>query len=106
MKLCGALSELQWGGWKLIESPHVVKLTPTLLDQYPKEAVALLAALWKGGRLGEVDQAWKGRVEEWVGEWFARWERTEEMVGFFDIGTGLSRPSRTLTSAFIDRRDA
>lgn len=82
MKLCGALSELQWGGWKLVEFPHVIKLTPTLLDKHPKEAVALLAALWKGGRLGEVDQAWKGRVEEWVGEWFGRWERTEEMVGF------------------------
>lgn len=48
--------------------------------QYPKKAIALLAALWKGGRLGEVDQAWKGRVAVWFGEWFGPWERTEEKV--------------------------
>lgn len=82
MKLCGALSELQWGGWKLIELPHVVKLTSQLLDKHQKEALTLLASLWQAKRLGEVDHAWKGRLEVWIGEWFSRWERTEDKVGF------------------------
>lgn len=80
MKLCGALSELQWGGWKLVELPHVVKLTSQLLTNYSREAIALLAALSKAKRLGEVDQAWRGTLEDWLAGWFGRWEKTETQV--------------------------
>lgn len=83
LALCGALAELNWGGWKLLALPLVLKHTGTLLKTMPGKTLALLASLERGGRLekGAVDVVWKTRLEGWVEEPFGEWEFSEESVG-------------------------
>ncbi|KAF9258369.1 hypothetical protein L218DRAFT_1080452 [Marasmius fiardii PR-910] len=69
LKLHGVLSELGWGGWKMIVQPVLAKKTSKLLDTATetkgKETMRLLAALCRGGKIGDVDLVWRRKVEEW-----------------------------------------
>ena len=83
LELCGTLAELNWGGWKLLALPLVLKHTGLLLHTMPAKTLTLLAVLERGGRLdrGAVDVVWKARLEGWVEERFGEWHFSEENVG-------------------------
>ena len=68
LELTGALSDLGWGGWKLVALPYVSANTHKMLGSHPGETLELLAALNRAGRLGEMDVVWKQRVGTWVEE--------------------------------------
>ncbi|EGO05101.1 hypothetical protein SERLA73DRAFT_27651, partial [Serpula lacrymans var. lacrymans S7.3] len=53
--LCGILSELGWGGWKLAGLPAVLKATPVLLEHELKLTIHLFASLKKQGKISDVD---------------------------------------------------
>ncbi|KAI0045527.1 hypothetical protein FA95DRAFT_1561038 [Auriscalpium vulgare] len=80
MRLCGLLSDLQWGGWKLLELPYVVKLTPQLLESEPRGTLALLASLQKAKRLHDADRLWQQKIDEWVKGRLVGWSLTAENV--------------------------
>ncbi|KAG7091487.1 hypothetical protein E1B28_010518 [Marasmius oreades] len=81
LKLHGVLSELGWGGWKMIAQPVLVKKTSRKLETETemaikgKETIILLAALCRRGKLGEVDLVWRRKVEEWS------YKRLKEFAG-------------------------
>ncbi len=80
LDLCGTLSNLGWGGWKLIALPHVIRSVPQLLQSHPSKVLALLSILRNDGRLDGVDSAWKQRLQSWVDIRFREWKGTEEQV--------------------------
>ncbi|KAI0302300.1 armadillo-type protein [Multifurca ochricompacta] len=82
-QLCGILSDLLWGGWRLLELPHMVNNLPDLLDVNRLWGLALLASLHRGQRLKNVPVAWLHRLEEWVLERFENWAITPENVEEF-----------------------
>lgn len=79
-KLCGVLSDMNWGGWKLIALPNVVKQTHTLILNHPKEMLGLLSTAQREKRLESVDEGWKRRLQEWVGQRFQEWSATPDQV--------------------------
>lgn len=83
IELCGALSDMDWGAWKLICRPFVPKLTPTLLDSLPAKTLELLVALHRERRLADVDIVWKQRLQSWVNTRFDDWDDNEENVRTF-----------------------
>ena len=74
VELCGALSDLNWGGWKMLALPHVLKLAPELLQSHTAKTLELLVAVHREGRLENVDVAWKGKLQKWVDGRFAAWD--------------------------------
>ena len=80
ISLLGSLAELNWGGWKPLGHPAVLRRTPELLDAEPRAALRLLVDLHKEGKLGEVDHVWRIRMGKWVEGRLSSWERTEEKV--------------------------
>ncbi|TBU52202.1 hypothetical protein BD310DRAFT_784738, partial [Dichomitus squalens] len=78
IELTGALSELSWGGWKLVALPYVSANTHKLLESHSGETLELLAALHREKRLGEMDLVWKQRLWTWVEKRLEGWERSEE----------------------------
>ena len=90
IELTGALSELSWGGWKLVALPHVSAKTHRLLESHPMETLELLAALNGERRLGDVDIVWKQRFGTWVEKRLSSWERSESNVSVrFSANTAL-----------------
>ena len=85
IELCGALSDLGWGGWKLIASPHVKKNTFQLLQSHTKQTSALLVALHREKRLGDVDVVWKQRFQTWSQIVLSNWQLTEDNVRQIDL---------------------
>lgn len=85
IELCGSLSDLGWGGWKLIALPHVKKNTFHILETHPKQALALLVALHREKRLSDVDIVWKQRFQTWVQMNLANWQLSEENVRFIGV---------------------
>lgn len=83
IELTGALSDLSWGGWKLVALPHVSANTHKLLESHPMETLELLAGLNREKRLGDMDVVWKQRFEAWVEKALVKWERSETNVGVF-----------------------
>jgi U3 small nucleolar RNA-associated protein 20 len=65
-QLCGILSDLSWGGWKLLEFPHMVQHLPNLVDYDAIRGLRLLAALHGAQRVKDVPTAWLLRLEEWI----------------------------------------
>jgi U3 small nucleolar RNA-associated protein 20 len=63
-QLCGILSGLSWGGWKLLELSHVTKYLSDLLDSDPLRGLVLLAELYRAQRLGSVPITWLQQLEE------------------------------------------
>jgi U3 small nucleolar RNA-associated protein 20 len=74
-QLCGILSDLSWGGWKMVEFPHMIQQLPNLLDCDATRGLELLAALHK-----DVPAAWLLRLEEWILRRFEAWTVTPEKV--------------------------
>lgn len=76
--LSGSLSDMDWGGWKLIALPHVLRHTsPLLQSESPdvsKYALRLLARLSKEGKLESSERAWKETVGAWVIQRLDTWE--------------------------------
>ncbi|KAK7691383.1 hypothetical protein QCA50_004782 [Cerrena zonata] len=86
LELCGVLSDLNWGGWKSLALPRIMKLLPTYLDNHSDKSLELLVALVKGHRLDGIDVVWKQRVQTWVDGRFSDWNRTDvQMFEFAQI---------------------
>ena len=79
-QLCGILSDLSWGGWKMLEFPHMIQQLPNLLDCDAIRGLRLLAALHNAQRVKDVPAAWLLRLEEWVLRRFEAWTMTAEKV--------------------------
>lgn len=69
-QLCGILSDLSWGGWKLLEFPHMIQHLPNMVDSDPIRGLRLLAALHGAQRVKDVPAAWLLRLEEWISKRF------------------------------------
>lgn len=80
LELCGVLSDLNWGGWKLLALPRVIKLLPSYLENHSEKSLELLVALVRQHRLDGVDTAWKQRIETWVNGRFSEWRQTDDQV--------------------------
>jgi len=80
VQLCGILSDLSWGGWQLLEFPHVVKRLPDLLESDAIGSLRLLATLHSARRVKGVPAAWFLRLEEWTLKQFEGWVLTPEKV--------------------------
>ncbi|KAI0832589.1 hypothetical protein BC628DRAFT_1347439 [Trametes gibbosa] len=80
IELTGALSELSWGGWKMVAAPYISANTHKLLQTHPPQTLEMLAALNKDKRLGDMDVVWKQRFQTWVEKVFASWSPTEQNV--------------------------
>ncbi|KAF9234002.1 armadillo-type protein [Melanogaster broomeanus] len=78
--LLGALSELSWGGWKLIALPTLLRSTSTLLEKEPRKTSRLLSGLRRSDKLGEVDIVWRHTVDTWVCDRLSRWELSMDSV--------------------------
>jgi U3 small nucleolar RNA-associated protein 20 len=70
LKLHLCLADVNWGGWKLIALPVLIKSTVKpdlgLLDREQRQLVAFLAALARGNKIdtpAELDASWKKKVE-------------------------------------------
>lgn len=80
LELCGVLSSLNWGGWKLLAQSHVLKTIPDLLDTHTEKALELLDALQKEKRLQGMDAQWKERLQTWVQTRLGNWTKGIEQV--------------------------
>ena len=80
VQLCGILSDLSWGGWQLLEFPHVVKRLPDLLESDTIGSLRLLATLHSSRRLKGVPAAWLLRLEEWILKRLGGWVLTPGKV--------------------------
>ncbi|KAM5545238.1 hypothetical protein V8D89_001349 [Ganoderma adspersum] len=106
IELTGALSELLWGGWKLVALPHVSVKTHKLLETHPTETLELLAALNGEKRLGDMDIVWKQRFGTWVEKTLSNWDRSEANVRMLECVLQLSNLLSKLTPllvAIVDR---
>ncbi|EPQ55347.1 hypothetical protein GLOTRDRAFT_42472 [Gloeophyllum trabeum ATCC 11539] len=88
LQLYGSLAELQWGGWKLIALPNLLKAAPDLLHKEPRRTAELLATLYKKGMLGEVDAGFKVKFGEWARAKLSSWQKSEEQV--FELASILA----------------
>ena len=82
LDMTGALSELNWGGWKLLALPHVLRRTAALLETQPQKTLEMLSALHKDLRLDAVDATWNQSVQSWVDARFEHWQGSQEQVGY------------------------
>ncbi|KAH9067708.1 armadillo-type protein [Lactarius vividus] len=78
--LCGILSDLSWGGWQLLESPHVVKHMQSLLELDALRGLALLAVLNNTQKLKDAPIIWLKQLEDWILMRFESWAMTREKV--------------------------
>jgi hypothetical protein len=85
-QLCGILSDLSWGGWKLLELSHVTKHFADLLDSDAFRGLVLLAALYRAQRLRSMSITWLQRLEERVLTRFENWAITPEKVRCIPVG--------------------
>ncbi|KAI0753565.1 hypothetical protein C8Q80DRAFT_1342693 [Daedaleopsis nitida] len=101
IELTGALSDLSWGGWKLVALPCVSANTHRLLDSHPAPTLELLAALHREKRLVDMDIVWKQRFQTWVDKTFASWEHNEENVRMLQHVIELSKLLPALTEILV-----
>ncbi|KIJ51368.1 hypothetical protein M422DRAFT_203512 [Sphaerobolus stellatus SS14] len=74
MKLTGALSALDWGGWRLIELSFTLKHTGQLIESEPTTTLSLLSSLVGEGRLNDVDERWLGHISKIIQNKLASWD--------------------------------
>ena len=79
LELCCVLSDLNWGSWKLLAMPQVVKMVPDLLDTHTEKALELLSALQAEKKL-QVDAPFKQRLQAWFNQRLASWTASHEQV--------------------------
>lgn len=79
LELCCVLSDLNWGGWKLLAMPQVIKSVPDLLDTSTVKTLELLSTLQEK-RLLQVDAPWKQRLQAWFSQRLAPWTGSPEQV--------------------------
>jgi U3 small nucleolar RNA-associated protein 20 len=79
-QLCGILSDLSWGGWKMLEFSHMIQHLPTLVDSDAIRGLGLLVALHKAQRVKDVPVAWLLRLEERILKRFEDWTITRDKV--------------------------
>ena len=79
-QLCGILSNLSWGGWKLLEFPHMIQHLPNMIDSDPIRGLRLLAVLHGAQRVKDVPAAWLLRLEEWILKRFEDFTVTPDKV--------------------------
>lgn len=80
LELCGALSDLSWGGWKMLVLPYIQKMTPSLFETHPAKALELLSSLHSQGRLDGMETSWKSKIQKWVDTWFVIWDASPQRV--------------------------
>ena len=85
LELTGVLSDMNWGGWRLIAQPHVSKRILVVLDTYTQQALETLCALQRNGRLESTDAAWRERQQAWVDARFQRWSGSDEQVSLLHM---------------------
>ncbi len=66
LELHGVLVDMNWGGWKMIALPVLLKRSISLLDQDALGVLRLLSKINEEGKLGEVDVVWKRGLEAWL----------------------------------------
>jgi U3 small nucleolar RNA-associated protein 20 len=70
LRLHGILADLNWGGWKLVALPVLLKATrkPETFNADPRLLVDFLAGLVRARKLGveDVDLVWKENYERWI----------------------------------------
>ena len=79
LELCCVLSDLNWGGWKLLAMPQVIKAVPDHLDAHTEKALELLTALQAQKKL-QVDAPWKQRLQTWFSQRLTSWTGSHEQV--------------------------
>ncbi|TFY83749.1 hypothetical protein EWM64_g255 [Hericium alpestre] len=101
MRLCGALSDLSFDGWKALQLPYVLKLSPQLLETRPKKTLELLASLNGKRRLADVDESWRQKVDTWVTQRMSEWTRSEDKVGELHLVLQLSSMLPSISPTLI-----
>jgi U3 small nucleolar RNA-associated protein 20 len=66
VKLCGALSQLEWRGFKTFALPVVIASAMRGLEVESLSTLRLLVVLFKMGMLNDVDEAWSAQLDQWV----------------------------------------
>ncbi|KAI9508384.1 armadillo-type protein [Russula earlei] len=104
-QMCGILSELSWGGWQLLEIPHMMKHFPDLLSFDAMGGLRLLAGLHKAQRVNGVPGDWLQRLDEWVSKRFEGWtithEKVEELQHILSL-TSLFPETLRITCGIVD----
>ncbi|THH26353.1 hypothetical protein EUX98_g7834 [Antrodiella citrinella] len=80
LELCGALSDLNWGGWKMLALPQVVKMVPQTLESHTGKTLELLATLCTNGRLDLSDTAWNAKLQKWMNQRFNKWDSSSDQM--------------------------
>ncbi|KAI0764301.1 armadillo-type protein [Trametes elegans] len=101
IELTGALSDLSWGGWKLVASQYVSANTHKLLESHPAQTLELLAALHREKRLADMDIVWKQRFQAWVEKTFASWDHSEQNVRMLEHVLELSSLMPSLSKLLV-----
>ncbi|KAF9038274.1 hypothetical protein BDZ89DRAFT_1061276 [Hymenopellis radicata] len=68
LELHGVLVDMNWGGWKMIALPVLLKRSISLLDKDALGVLRLFSKINEEGKLGEVDVVWKRGIEAWLKE--------------------------------------
>ena len=87
LKFNGCLAELEWGGWKLVALPLLLKSTvkSDLIEKRPRRLIGFLAALKTAKKLitGETDAVWRARIEKCALDRLRAWKKQDDdSVGF------------------------
>ena len=87
LKFNGCLAELEWGGWKLVALPLLLKSTvkSDLIEERPRRLIGFLAALKRAKKLitGETDAVWRARIEMCALDRLRVWKKQDDdSVGF------------------------
>lgn len=80
LDVTSGLSDLNWGGFKLLALPHVLKRTSAALDTDPYNTLEMLSSLQKDKRLESAETNWRQHLQAWVDTRFQDWSGSEEQA--------------------------
>ncbi|TFK50804.1 hypothetical protein OE88DRAFT_1680621 [Heliocybe sulcata] len=108
LQLYGSLAEIEWGGWKLIGLPNLLKAAPGLLEKEPRRTLELVAMLQRKGMIADIDQIFG----DWVRERLSGWEKSEdkvlELANILQLSTeigSMTGPLVQLVESLLDVED-
>jgi U3 small nucleolar RNA-associated protein 20 len=82
LKFTGCLAELEWGGWKLVALPLLLKSTikSDFFEKEPRRLIGFLAALKTAKKLitGETDAVWRARIEKCALDRLRAWKKQDD----------------------------